>query len=316
MVDNSKFEVLRSDGVKYLDFRKTLKPIYNIVWRDITLGYLALVFFMILSLFFEDFFSANSWMLIPVFSFIIGYIIAFLQLFCHEAIHFNIHSNKKKNDVLANMFLFSIVGKDIESCRQKHWQHHNYFGTTKDPENAYFNPISNKLYFRFLTGIYFFQNILIPRIAQILQLKLNKRDGFKLFMFLTGVAINASIILICFKSSHWQTGLIWILALTVFFPLFSTVRMILEHRNKLANTNTDYSTIDHGKVSRIFEKDFFSRTFGGAGFNRQLLHQWDPEISYTRFDDMEDFLLDCPKCWINIYRSKTSYFDTYLWLVR
>ena len=33
----------------------------------------------------------------------------------------------------------------------------------------------------------------------------------------------------------------------------------------------------------------FSRYFGGAGFNRHLLHHLDPSISYTRFDEFERF---------------------------
>jgi len=32
---------------------------------------------------------------------------------------------------------------------------------------------------------------------------------------------------------------------------------------------------------RLFGDDFFSCTFGGAGFNRHLLHHWEPQISYT-----------------------------------
>ncbi len=316
MEDISKREVISSEGVKYLDFRKTLKPRYNIVWRDITMGYVVLIFFMALSLYFEELYTANFWMLIPVFSFIVGYIIAYLQLFSHEAIHFNIYPKKKQNDFLANIFLFSLVGKEINACRVRHWQHHYLLGTTEDPENIYFKPLSNKLIFSILSGIHFVQNILFARVFQMMHLKLNKRDGYKILMLFVGVTLNLSIILFCIKYAHWQTGLIWFLSMTLFFPLFSTIRQILAHRDKWADSKIDYTTVDHGKVNRIFQKDFFSRTFGGAGFNRPLLHQWDPEISYTRFDDIEEFLLDCPKCWIEIDRSKTTYFDTYLWLVR
>jgi hypothetical protein len=312
----SKQDAIRSDGEKYIDFRKTLKPIYLIVWKDIALGYVAIGFFMSLSFFLEGLFARDFWMLIPIMSFIIGYCIAYLQLFCHEAIHLNIHPDKRRNDLIANVFLFSLVGKEVETCRKKHWQHHFNYGTVKDPENAYFNPLSNKLLFRILTGIYFIQDVLFQRIHEILKWKLNNRDLLKILMLAVGVTINLIIIVACIMTSHWQIGLVWLFALTIFFPLFSVVRQILEHRNEWADGKIDYSTVDHGKVARIFKDGFFSRTFGGAGFNRILLHQWDPNISYTRFDDLEEFLKDCPKCWINLDQAKTSYFDTYLWLIR
>ena len=316
MDDISKLEAIRSDGLNYIDFRKTLQPKYYIVWRDITLGYIVIFFFMALSFLLESSLGNSFWMAIPVFGFVIGYFIAYLQLFCHEAIHCNIFPEKKKNDILANVFLFSIFGRDVKSCRRKHWRHHHFFGTTKDPENDYFYPLSTKLVLHYLSGIHFFQDILIGRLKQLFGVNSNERTGTNYFMLFAGVLINLMVILLCLKFSHWQTGLVWLLSMVVFYPLISSVRQILEHRDKWADSKIDYSTIDHGKVARTFGKGFFSNTFGGAGFNRKLLHHWDPEISYTNFDEMEEFLSDCHKCWARIYSSKTNYFDTYLWLIR
>jgi fatty acid desaturase len=316
MVGISVFDIISSYGEKYVDFRKTLKPKYHIVWRDIVLGYVAIILLMAVSLFLEKSLTTHFWLFIPAFSFIGGYIIAYLQLFCHEAIHFNLHPDRKLNDVIANIFLFSFVGKDIKSCRKTHWKHHYFFGTTQDPQNAYFKPLSYKLMFRILFGIHFISNILFYRIIQFKNISLNKEGISKLVMFVAGITINLGVFLICLQFSYWQTGLIWLFSLTIFFPFFSNVRQILEYRNKLADSRIDYTLVDHGKVSRMFRNDFFSRTFGGAGFNKQMLHQLDPEISYTRFSDMELFLMNCPKLWIKIYKARTSYFDTYLWVIR
>jgi hypothetical protein len=38
--------------------------------------------------------------------------------------------------------------------------------------------------------------------------------------------------------------------------------------------------------------DWLSVVIGSAGFNRHLLHHWDPSVSYTRFDEMEAFLAE------------------------
>lgn len=316
MENLSVFDAVNSNGQKYFEFRKTLQPNYKIVWRDIALAYMAIAFFMFLSWYLEEKILTGFWIVIPLISLIIGYIIAFLQLYCHEAIHFNLHPDKKQNDLLANLFLFSLAGNDIETCRKRHWKHHYFLGTTKDPENAYFKPLSTSLILGFLSGFHFVKNVFIRKMIQIRKLELHKRDSFQLILFCVGVILNLSIVLICMLASHWQTGIIWLLSMTIFFPLFSTVRQILEHRDQWADAKIDYTQVDHGKVTRIFENGFLGRTFGGAGFNRQMLHHLDPEISYTRFDDMEAFLKDCPKFWVDIYRSKTTYFETYLWLIR
>ena len=42
----------------------------------------------------------------------------------------------------------------------------------------------------------------------------------------------------------------------------------------------------------MFGGDVFSRTFGGAGFNRHLLHHIEPQVSYTRYDALEDWLMN------------------------
>ena len=60
--------------------------------------------------------------------------------------------------------------------------------------------------------------------------------------------------------------------------------------------------------------DFLSRFFGAAGFNRHLIHHYDPSISYTRFDDFEKFLLSSPAK-SEIDKSKTSYLKTFFKLV-
>ena len=41
----------------------------------------------------------------------------------------------------------------------------------------------------------------------------------------------------------------------------------------------------------MFGRHLFSRTFGGAGFNRHLLHHIEPQVSYTRYDALETWLM-------------------------
>jgi hypothetical protein len=60
----------------------------------------------------------------------------------------------------------------------------------------------------------------------------------------------------------------------------------------------------------MFGTDFFSRYYGAAGFNRHLLHHWDPEISYTLFDEMEAFIARTPLA-DKVEEARTIYPDTF-----
>jgi hypothetical protein len=74
------------------------------------------------------------------------------------------------------------------------------------------------------------------------------------------------------------------------FPFLGAVRQLLEHRDDEADANIDYTQIAHGPFTRIFGSGPFSSTFGGAGFNRHLLHHWEPNVSYTNLSQLEEFL--------------------------
>jgi hypothetical protein len=83
----------------------------------------------------------------------------------------------------------------------------------------------------------------------------------------------------------------WLFGLVAMYPFFGTVRPMLEHRAYDALCETDFRDVEHGPINRLFGEDLFSRYFGAAGTNKHLLHHWDPGISYTRFADMEAFML-------------------------
>lgn len=97
----------------------------------------------------------------------------------------------------------------------------------------------------------------------------------------------------------------------VVFPFFGALRQILEHRSEKSNPAIDYKTIDHGAMTRVFGSDLFSKTFGGAGFNKHLLHHWEPTLSYTRLDDFEDYLMKTSASSI-IRAQKSNYLKTFL----
>jgi hypothetical protein len=79
--------------------------------------------------------------------------------------------------------------------------------------------------------------------------------------------------------------------MAVFFPFFATLRQVLEHRSATAVAGCDFRRLPHGALTRLFGDGIVASTFGGAGFNRHLLHHWEPQVSYTRLRELESFLL-------------------------
>jgi fatty acid desaturase len=109
-------------------------------------------------------------------------------------------------------------------------------------------------------------------------------------MMIVGLVAHGTIIVLAWCIGSWPLVAAWILGVSVVFPFFAAIRPMLEHRNDLANRSTDYRRTDHGAYTRLFGDDLLSGTFGGAGFNRHLLHHWEPQVSYTNLGQLEDFL--------------------------
>jgi fatty acid desaturase len=300
-------EVLHPRGASYEDWRKKLKPDYFIVYRDIILGYLAIA----LVLFFSSLIKVRPPLvfIIGVFltSILIGFLLAYLSLFLHEAGHFNLHTDKKKNDLLAVIFICSVFGIDIRSYRKIHWQHHMHLGTPGDTEISYYQAPDATYFFESLTGVHLIRIIRNKKTSSILTNRM-KRDSLR--MLAIGAILNLMIVALLLIAGFWASAISWAIGMLVFFPFFASIRQILEHRSEHANKKEDYSRVPHGKFSRLFSSDLFSKIFGGAGFNKHMIHHWDPQVSYTLLNEIEEFLRQCEATSDVIESSKTTYFKT------
>ena len=88
----------------------------------------------------------------------------------------------------------------------------------------------------------------------------------------------------------------------------------MEHRDENAPSDRDFTKFAHGKVNRMFGSGPVASTLGGAGFNRHLLHHWEPQISYTNLAEVEWFLNDTNVAPV-LARHQTSYFRTFFQLL-
>ena len=299
-------DVINSSGISYTDFRNSLQPQYSKVTYDIIKGYFFLL--VIAGLLFYSFAQLPAYIgiIIPLSSILIGYLAAYLALFIHEAGHYNVHPDKKINDRLASIFLCLPFGLSIKSYRKIHWQHHLHLGTPKDTEVSYFNALTRLFILETLTGIHLIRTIRKKGGYEVLT---KEQVNQSRLMLVAGVFFHL-LIIIALITANWPFAIAWILGFGIFFPFFATIRQILEHRDELAQSSTDFTKKPHGKVSRLFIHSILSSSFGSAGFTRHMIHHWDPTISYTRLKDIETFLLSCEKTAPIINASRTTYTST------
>lgn len=269
-------------------FRTTLRPYYGVVWRDIALCYVMLAGGLVL---FASIAARVplTWEipLLVLFSIFCGYWLHALMLFGHEAAHMNVAP--KYNDRISDWTVWLPFGLSTARYRSSHWEHHLHLGDHDDTEFSYRNCMQPSFLLQLVTGIYFISLLrayqgdapknAIPKKATIVA------------ALLRTLVFHCVILAGCFYFGAVSTAIMWVVSTFVFFPFFATMRQILEHRIAEAACDRDFTTEEHGPVNRLFGTDLLSRYFGAAGFNRHLLHHWDPLISYTRFDDMEQFLL-------------------------
>ncbi len=307
-------EVIDSNGVRYQDFRKLLNPQYAIVWRDIIIGYILMLGTLAAFCWIEkmqDYSVLVMMLLCVLFAFVTAFWLSFIQLFIHEAAHYNIHPRKKANDLLANIFIGTILGINIEAYRRTHWKHHQRLGHSDDSEHSYFNALSMINFIKMLTGIHAFSVLLSRSKAESGQNEVSMKQ--QKISLLIGGFLNAAFLLILSIYGFYFTAAMWVLTVIVFYPFFATIRQILEHRDeKYVGKHLNFFESEHGKVSRMFKPGLLAFFLGGAGFNRHMIHHWDPQVSYTNLKQVEEYLATTAKCGEIIKNSKTTYWRTFL----
>jgi fatty acid desaturase len=306
-----KFQALRpiivdSRGLKYVDFLKSLKADYVRVYRDIAAGYIALVISAVVAALLPNAITLVTLLVALASAVSIGFWIAYLQLFIHEGAHHNLAADRTKSDLVCNLSVAWIVGTSVQQYRIVHFQHHRALGKVDDSEFTYFSPLNPVFILKSLFGV---------RVAEVLRArkgvaKTARSANAGKYFGLFGVLVHAVIVVASFLTGHLWLTTAWIVGVVMFFPLFGSLRQLLEHRDPKADPKVDFSGSDHGAYTRIFGAGIFSSIFGGAGFNRHLLHHWEPQVSYTNLSQMESYLLDTQVADL-IERRRSSYFGTF-----
>lgn len=313
-----KKDLVNKEGVSYTDFREKLTPKYHRVWMDLLAGHFFLLLISSLIILLQ--YRYPSWAFLSILpgAFLLGFIVAYIHLFSHEAAHYNLAKSRRWNDALSNIFIGVILGLDIKKYRLIHFAHHRYLGTVSDTERSYFDALTLRFIIESLTGIKALKVVLNRRKTIQSQPSGGTRSvpddrssskGISITLF-NGIVFNSLIIALSFYYGYWMFAMAWIIGIASIFPFFAALRNVLEHRDEFAKNETDYSAVSHGETNRLFGSGLLANTMGGAGFNRHLLHHWDPQISYTRLSEVEKFILNTSYSNI-LEKQNTTYFKTF-----
>jgi fatty acid desaturase len=305
-------------------FRATLKPKYWRAWAEISF-----CLAMLLGGYAAHFGLARSlgnlvgMIAAPFFAVWLGFWLNAILTFGHEAAHYNLSASKSRNDFLADWSIWLFFPQSSKSYRKSHWQHHLYLGDPQDTEISYHNCMSPWFLARAITGLYLVE--LMARYAlgrgakpklKASQSKPNRAGQLgQILAVVRSGTTHAVLIGVPLYFHCYSTCVTWVAGAALVFPFLATVRQLLEHRAEDAHCDTNYREVAHGPVNRMFSKNLFSRFYGAAGFNRHLLHHWDPTVSYTCFDEMERFFAGT-RLQPQIERSQTTYTSNLILLAR
>lgn len=281
-----------ANGQGWEVFRRTLEPRWTGVWFDLALRYALLAGgFAAACLIAATAGNTIGFLLAPFTALWMGFWFASIVLFMHEGAHFNLHPDKRRNDRMAQWLVCILIGDDIRRYRAVHWEHHLHLGDQEDTEVSYHFAPTLRCALENLIGVHVwrvFKEHHRDRAAGG-QAAAGPARGW--LGLASGVVLHAMIVLSAVMAGWYSAAAAWVLAVGVCFPFFSALRNQLEHRSVDASPDVDYRVTPHGAVNRMFASSPFARAFGSTGFRRHLLHHWDPQISYSRFDEFEAFLM-------------------------
>jgi fatty acid desaturase len=309
----------------WVDVRPNLRPRYWQVWWEIFLCLLMMISGYITHLFLTARFGNVIGLEIgAVFAAWIGFWLNALLTFGHEAAHYNLSPGHARNDLLADWTIWLFFPQTTKTYRKSHWQHHLHLGDPNDTEISYHNCLSPWFLTKALTGIYLFilviryvfgQKRKTARFSPAPQAPLPGLKAAALIAPLRALTTHAIFVVTALHFHCYATAVVWVAGAALIFPFLATVRQILEHRSVEAACATDFRQVSHGPVNRMFGKSVFSRFYGAAGFNRHLLHHWDPTVSYTRFDEMEAFFSGTPLS-ARLVGARSTYLTSLILLTR
>jgi fatty acid desaturase len=287
-----------SHGVRYVDYVRQLPPVYWHVYVEIAGRYAACIVILVAICLGQSAGVSPFLLIVP------GAILIAVRTpaaLIHEAAHWNLTGDRNRNDLICNVLLSWVIALEIKSYRKVHFEHHRHLGTVHDTEHSYFLPLNMMFLLNSLLGLSAARALLsygrhLGSRTQVTLSGENTSAGSsgRYLVLIASVVIHGSIVTGLWFFGQTAAAGAWVLGIGAVLPFVGATRQLLEHRRDDARPDVDYSKTDQGACARIFGDGIFARVIGSAGFNRHLLHHWEPQLSYTRLPELERFLADTP----------------------
>jgi len=292
--DIFKSAIVDDAGRSYPQFRSSLVPKWLVVARDFAFGYAMLAVSATLVIATVEAAPALRVLWTLAGAVMIGFWMAYIQLFLHEAAHFNLWPDRRVNDLLANLLIGVWVAADIREYRQIHWDHHRFLGLPMDTERSYFSALNARFLFESLFLVSAIR-VIRHRRGKIARRNRATSGHFPpgTRMLVASVVAHSVVLALCISQDRLELAAAWLAGSLMFYPLFGALRQLLEHRDTKASVAIDYARVPHGKTVRSFRAGPIGTFFGGAGFRLHDIHHFDPELSYTSLPAVDSFLRDC-----------------------
>lgn len=300
-------------GLDYKAFRAGLEPRWGQVWRDLLPAHAAIALTLAgLAWAQAQLPLAAAVALAAGGAFALGALVHYVVLFLHEAAHHGLHPDRATNDRLGYAFCGILIGADMATYRASHFDHHRHLGEPSDTEHSYFEAPAWGRLLATLTGI---RTVHVALRRRYIMGATAAAAPARPWALLGGLMLHGALLGGLLLAGAWLAAASWVLAMGAVFPMVGEVRQTLEHRAEAASAAVDYARVPHGATSRLFGDGPLARFFGAAGFNRHLLHHFEPAVSYTRLGELEAYLRETPLAPYLASRT-TTYYQTFKALMR
>jgi len=272
----------------YGEFRKSLKPQY--IKNSLPLATtLAMIFSLLLiTTKLNNLNGLINFACILIISVFLGLVAHRQLLLVHEGAHFHLAKNRFFNDVLSNLFAGIFVGTEIKSYRFIHNKHHQGLGTDLDPENSYSEEFDLTWLFTALLGI--------RVIKTLFKRQKIEQSGKQLLMLNASACFHLVVLILLNEFLGITSSIAWGLGYFIVMPFFGSIRNVLEHKYEMDQIDLKKIESIEGitlpiYTTRLFTEKLMSKIFGVVGFDRHLIHHWDPSISALNLGKVNEFLL-------------------------
>jgi fatty acid desaturase len=208
-----------------------------------------------------------------------------LLLLVHEGAHLHFSKSRKLNDFITNSFAGVFLGSEVSTYRKIHTLHHRQIGTSSDPENSYENEFDFSWVATVLSGFYTFKTM-------FKRSKVTQPKSQVSILFLS-LAIHSLVLIFSALNGFWLFFTTWGISWFLLMPALAATRNLLEHRYTESDMHLELqdSLVGFKNVTtRLFTQSVLSKIFGPIGFDRHVLHHWDPSIPAKDLKKVHDFL--------------------------